>query len=194
MKNSLLLIVLVLIFSTGYSQNFHGGIVAGLNGGQIDGDTQRGFKKVGILAGMFVDYPISERLTVGAEIYYIGKGAVKKTELADGTVYEEFKTVLNYIEVPFLLRYKAFEKIWISAGIAPSYLINNKLYEGGVQRIDNYYPLRDYDIEPMIQADFRFFKKLGISLRYSFSVVTIRSDNENWYSKNLSLGLRYEIK
>jgi len=186
--------VLILFFFASYSQNFRGGIVAGLNGGQIDGDTQRGFNKVGGLAGLFVDYPLSEKFSIGAEMYYIGKGAVKQIENADGSKFEEFKTVLNYVEVPFLLRYQVLKKISISGGIAPAYLFSSKMYGQAQELAENTYQLRNYDIEPILEADFRFFKKLGLTLRYSFSVITIRTDNVNWFNKDLSIGLRYNIK
>jgi hypothetical protein len=195
MKKILFSVGFALIFSYGYSQNFHAGIVAGLNGSQVDGDTQAGFDKVGAIFGLFVDYPISEKISVGSEVYYIGKGALKTDKLADGTSVQEFKTVLNYIEIPFLFRYQVLKKISLAVGIAPAYLFSDKLYNQGLLISANEYNIRNYDISPILEADFQFFKKLGITLRYSLSIITIRTDdNHFWYNRDLSVGLRYKIK
>jgi hypothetical protein len=193
---SKILIISLLISANSFvhSQKFSGGFITGINTSQVDGDTQQGFRKLSFFAGTFVGYPLSRKVAISAEFYYIGKGAVKQNEADNGTKIQEFKTVFHYIELPVLFNYTILPKLTLSAGVAPAYLISEKLYTGTAEVDKNLYKMNTFDISPIAVMDFKILKNISLSLRYSHALTTNRADDENWYNRSLTFGLRYKFK
>lgn len=192
MKRFLFLFTFIFFSFVALSQNFYGGLLIGISGSQIDGDVQAGYDKAGLLGGVFVGHPIAETWFADAEMYYIGKGAVNNIKYADGTVSQEFKTHLNYIEMPLTVRWQAFEKISVSGGIASAFLISAKIYRFQSLVDENQYTMQNFDFAPMAKFDFHFSRKFSINLRFSYSVFSIRKDF-GWFNNNLSFALRYRL-
>lgn len=80
-------------------QNLNGGIVIGLNGSQVDGDADVGFRKAGISIGGYVQYSLRESLTLRPEIRFEQLGSRSKFDLIVGTGYFSFPVLLEY-ELP----------------------------------------------------------------------------------------------
>ena len=104
--------------------------------------------------------------------------------------------------MPFLYNLQFHPKFSIAVGIAPSYLIADKI-TGQYQSIDKqYYSMKKFDFQPMGQVDFYLTDHISSSIRFSYSVSNIRNVNDEsdvvadakWYNNNLSLVLRYKIK
>ena len=190
----LIFILLIFNISTGFSQRFSAGFSAGVSSSQIDGDAQKGYKKVGVFAGVFTDILLNEKSSVRIEIEYLSKGAVNNVEQAGGTVYEEFKTHLQYLEIPVLFKYSFWSKISAGAGISTGYLLKSEIYTKGSLVSEQYYDMKTVDISPIVVADFHFFKKLSLTLKFRYSIAPIREDVERWYNNNLCLGLRYRFQ
>jgi len=195
MKKVIFILLTVFISINTFSQTFKGGFLIGVSGSQVDGDTQKGYKKPGMYGGFFVQRVFTEKISGKIELYYIGKGAVNKVDNADGTSYEQFKTVLHYVEMPLLLNFAAHPKFQIAAGIAPAYLMKAKLFVNQSLIPEKGYNISNFDLSPTLHVDFYLLKRLSISVRFSYSAMSIRTqDNENWFNNNLNLGLNYNFK
>ena len=68
---SLLLLLLLFVSITSYSQAFFGGVALGGTTSQIDGDHNNGFHKVGFTGGAFVGLELSDIFEAQIEIKYI---------------------------------------------------------------------------------------------------------------------------
>ncbi len=58
----LLLFLMTLLKLTSLSQNFKGGLIAGLSASQVNGDTYGGYNKAGLIFGGYANKTISEKL------------------------------------------------------------------------------------------------------------------------------------
>ncbi len=192
----IILILLITFFSLNlYAQDFTGGIILGVCGSQIDGDKQYNYKKPGLVLGAFVNRPLSERGSLKIETYYIGKGAVLNIDYPDGAVFQEFNNSLHYIEMPILYNYKFHPKIDVSIGIASSYLFAHKFIQQRAIVNKSFYSLKNFDFQPMGQVGFYLTDKITSSIRISYSIFDIRTEDlAIWYNNNLSIALRYTFE
>ena len=192
--NKLLIIFLFSGFFTGnlFSQTFRSGFLLGACGSQIDGDSQSGYSKPGVFAGVFVKTGSELKKGLFIELYYIGKGALKKVEQAGGTSYQEYKVNLNYIEMPVMYGFGITKRVGLKGGIAPSYLFKAKVFDRGSELISPPYELRNIDFSSMFQADFSLNDKIGFNVKFSYSLLSIRNDIW-WHNNNLCIGFRYNI-
>ncbi len=191
MLRKILTISIFLFFLTRFvaAQQFNGGVLAGLSTSQINGDTQRGFDKLGFYSGMYVSRDLSNALAFKIELLYIGKGAKKIVDKV-----EEFKTHLNYVEMPFLLTIKPVDKFHFNLGVAASYLINSKLFEQSYEVSAYTYDINKFDIGGIITGEYYFSEKLAFNLRFEYSIIPIRTKPRAWFNSNLSFGLLYVIR
>ena len=171
-----------------YSQRFDGGIITGLSTSQIDGDTQKDYKKLGFYSGVYVETGFNEVLGTKIELFYITKGAKKVVN-----DIEEFNTTLHYIEMPFLLTIKPVEKFEFDIGLAVSYLISSRLVNLGYEVKDGLYDMHNIDFGGTITGSYFFTEIFGVNVRFEYSLKPIKTDPHNWYNSNLSFGLVYKI-
>ncbi len=119
-----LLILLVFCASATLSaqKTFSAGVVAGINGCQIHGDSYSGFDQIGFVAGAFVHNNPGETWQAQFGIQYTRKGArhVVRPELGG---YRDFEIRLNYIEVPLVIRYNT-KKVFFDLGLATAVLFS----------------------------------------------------------------------
>ena len=94
---SLLLLLLLFVSITSYSQAFFGGVALGGTTSQIDGDHNNGFHKIGFTGGAFVGLELSDIFETQFEIKYIQKGSRSS---ADDPY--QFTIRLDYIELPLI--------------------------------------------------------------------------------------------
>src|SRR5208337_1850837 len=104
----MLITALFALINTAHAQIFKGGVLLGFNGCQIDGDSQSGYDKFGIMGGAFIYTPLSSQFDLQLEIEYMGKGA-QSVSTPDNEYQEEFTISLNYIELPVLLRFNTIK-------------------------------------------------------------------------------------
>lgn len=99
------LIILLTFGSTLLAQKtFSAGLIAGVNGCQIHGDSYSGFDQLGFVAGAFVHNHPGEAWQAQFGIQYSRKGS-RHVVSRDIGGYRDFEIRLNYIEVPLLVRY-----------------------------------------------------------------------------------------
>lgn len=119
-------ICMILSFSFSvYAQDFYGGILAGFNGSQVEGDLSSGYNKLGLIGGAWVQRDVHENFYWGMELKYIQKGSrilpTKRNE------YWKYVYRLNYVDLPVLVGYK-YQPFYFYGGLAFSYLINKSGY------------------------------------------------------------------
>lgn len=120
-----LLIAGWIFFTTaGMSQQFTGGLTAGLVGSQVAGDNFSGYKKGGIFAGGFVALNLSDKSSLQMELTYFQKGSRENPNEENG--YSSYLLRINYVEMPLLYQYKT-GKFIIEGG--PSVGVSTNSYE-----------------------------------------------------------------
>ena len=134
MKQHILLIISI-IFSLNktYTQEFNGGLIAGLSTSQVSGDMLGGFNKLGFLIGGFTKRKINNKLNLQFEITYIEKGS-RNPNINKDNIQE---ISLSYIEIPFGISIKQKNNIDIETGILSGVIISSK--------VNDYYGLRDIE-------------------------------------------------
>lgn len=190
MKNRFILILISLAFSfTINAQPFKAGVLAGLSTSQIDGDTQKDYKKPGGYAGVNINIEFNELWGAKVELMYIGKGAKKVIN-----EIEEFNTTLHYLEMPLLITFKPINKFEFDFGLAPSYLISSKIVKYGYAIEENLHNMHNYDLGGIISGSYYFTEKLGINVRFEYSIIPVKTEPHNWYNSNMSFGVVYKLK
>jgi hypothetical protein len=156
------------------SQDFNGGLMAGVAGTQVAGDTYSGFHKAGIFAGGFVNYQVSEHSAFQMELEFFQKGSRENPDSTNN--YNQYLFRVNYVELPVLYQYIVNKRLKIEAG--PSLGILVSFYE---ER--DSYEIKDGNkpasLTFQITAGMYFFlsEKWSVNFRTNNSLVNIRSDN-----------------
>jgi hypothetical protein len=160
-----------------------GGIIAGFNLSQVDGDEVYGFTKFGINAGVGAEVPFAKNFSFSIETLFSQKGAIqgKQYENVDSAgivTTGQYKLQLDYLEVPVLVQYN--DKDIIMAGLGFSYgrLVNVKEYEHGnlVETTTlNGGPYERNDFNILADVRFKVYKRFKFNIRYAYSIVKIRT-------------------
>src|SRR5688500_12498347 len=100
-----LLFLFLFFFAANLSaqKTFHAGLLAGINGCQIHGDSYSGFDQAGIVGGAFVSTDPDEKVYFQMEMQYSRKGSRRNTQPERGD-YDFFELRMDYVEVPLLCR------------------------------------------------------------------------------------------
>ncbi|MBW6459737.1 MAG: PorT family protein [Bacteroidales bacterium] len=167
--------ILFLLVGPVKGQFFNGGIMAGVAGTQIAGDTYSGFHKAGIYAGGFVNLQISKRSIFQLELEYFQKGSRKNPNYEEDD-FDQYLFRVNYIEMPVLYQYVINERLKLEVGPSLGFLTgyyeekNTEEIKGGIR------PARvTFQINAGIYVTLT--RRLMFNLRTNNSLLNIRSDN-----------------
>jgi hypothetical protein len=182
MKNRVLLIFfLILIILTGYQSNaqkFYGGLHLGINGSQIWGDKMAGFDKGGLLAGFFIDYPLTEDIFLTMELNYTEKGSRAKDGLIENSGSWNMAK-LSYLEVPIIFNYRLAEKIDLIIGLSYGIKVAHKY----IDSLGTEFPEFDFttssDFGICGGVNYRLGQKFLVSIRGFSSLITIGKEESN---------------
>lgn len=197
----LIFTVFLVIANIGSAQRFEGGLLAGFNATQVEGDTYKGYHKPGLVAGFYIQTDVAPAIFAAMEIKYAQKGARNKPKKNDPTKYV---MRLGYIDIPAYMAFRTNDKGAIIAGISTGILIHAKEF-------DNYgeYPVEDQsafntiDLQALVGFQFDFTDNMKVDLRFALSVIPIRSHpgetppNQYWISNQfnnvITLALYYRF-
>jgi len=162
---------------------FSGGLIAGSNFTQVDGDTYYGYDKLGLNAGAVVYVRFSENIGASIELDYTQKGSRGETisnSVALGTYVAKYFMDLNYAEVPVTIHDKTYIKshtLYIEAGLSYAYLITSSEWIQAdpptvINPVLNRFNTTDFDY--LLGANVQVYKKLYLNARFQYSIVNIR--------------------
>lgn len=159
-------------------KRFHSGLLLGLNGSQISGDAMAGFDKGGLLGGLYVSFPFTEKWSGQFEMLYTQKGSAKRFTEQDpypGKYWNLLK--IDYIEVPFLAKYNITDRWEVYAGLSAAYLMNKYLEDSYGSRDVDF--IRKTDFCVYGGGSYHLTPRLSATLRYSNSILSISNGNSN---------------
>ena len=189
-----------------HAQNFGGGVILGLSTSQVGGDNLAGFNKAGLLAGAFVNTPISKLLSFQMEMTYIQKGSNNpKMNDSEHSNYLKEDISSSYIEVPLLLQYQQNSKLIIEGGVQLAYSINGYYNDlNGEIPIYPVDPFIEYDFGLLLGIDYKYSENISLNTRLSNSILPIgtedyddvnsyNSSRKGKYNSVLSFAIHYHL-
>lgn len=171
-----ILFALLMFFMTLWvsAQRFEGGVIAGFNATQVEGDTFKGYNKPGILAGFFVQTDVAPAIFAGMEIKYSQKGSRKRIKQNDPDP-KKYIMRLGYIDLPVFAGFRTSDKGAVVAGVSAGYLMHSMEYnEYGEFPKDDLHVFKNLDLQPFLGFQFDMLEQLKIDLRFALSVLPIR--------------------
>ena len=199
MKKQLLLCLFLTFLSLfSFSQNFKGGVIAGIATSQVSGDALGGLHKAGLYLGVFTQLPISPISNIKMEMNYIQKGS-NNPKISENLV-PDIST--SYIEVPISVNYYQNEIMCFEIGLQTAFLLNfsdNDLY--GPIPNDQSIPFNKVDLGAFIGMNYHLTDNILLNSRISNSILPIRPHasgaiyqlNRGQYNSVLSFTLHYII-
>lgn len=203
MKKTFILILFSLLITGAYAQRFEGGLLAGYNASQVDGDIYRGYNKPGVVVGAFVQTDVAPAIFLGMEIKYAQKGSRNKID-PKNPIPEKYIMRLGYAEVPVFIGFRANDRGSIVGGISAGYLIHAKEYnENGPFVEQDQHRFNNFDLEPFLGFQFDALDNLKLDLRFAYSVLPIRGQPgenattiywlNNQFNNVISLAIYYRL-
>lgn len=172
-KKLILSIIFFIVSFVVFSQiKFKGGLTAGINASQIEGDGYRGFDKVGLIGGFVLRSNLNEKWYLQSEIIYIQKGSRDPVNFEIGK-YNSAKIALDYVEVPFLIGYKLKDDIPVDIGLSYANLVKVYTEVNGVATPTVNTPIQKSEIGFKMGIGYEFSNNFTLYGRYTTSVTSI---------------------
>lgn len=187
MKRFFLLILLSCAMGTlTFAQRFEGGLIAGFNASQVDGDLYKGYHKPGLAIGGYVQTDISRTIYTGMELKLMQKGSRNIDSLAvEGQI--KYVMRLNYVDLPVYLGIRTNDRISLLLGISPGYLLRgNEFNDYGKFPPEDQKPFSSIDLQGWLGWRFELTRRLYVDLRGAYSLIPIRKQKGDplWYWKS----------
>jgi hypothetical protein len=170
------------------AQRFEGGLLAGFNATQVEGDYFKGYNKPGILAGFFVQTDVAPAIFAGMEIKYSQKGSRKRIKPKDPDP-EKYIMRLGYVDVPVFIGFRTNDKGAVVAGVSAGYLIHAMEFDVyGEFPQEDQNAFKNLDLQPFLGFQFDMLDNVKLDLRFALSVLPVRGqpgdDATNYYWLN----------
>lgn len=204
----------VIMAFTGLAQRFEGGILAGFNGTQVDGDRYKGYNKPGLLTGVFVQTEIAPAVFAAMELKYSQKGARSRSILKGTNTKTEnqpdpyadpnlmkYIMRLGYAELPVYIGFRTSELISVVGGISFGYLLHaTELDDYGEFPEESQNAFNALDLQPFVGFQYDVLDRLKLDLRLAYSILPIRGEpleSYYWISSQfnnvISMALYYRL-
>lgn len=182
------------------AQDFGASLAFGANFSQVDGDQLGGYNKLGINAGLQINRKINNDWEGAFEVRFSMKGA--KKVLDPDLPTPDLKLSYHYLEVPLLAKYTKYDKITPYAGLAFGVNVFNERNENSLRTEES--ELRLLETSFLLGATYHITPKVGIDLRHSMSITSIRDQkiivqsarsigNAGWRNRLFTLGLVFNL-
>ncbi len=183
MKNFALLFCLCL-FSTPLlaQQRFTGGLFAGVNFAQIDGDFQQGYRKKMFSGGIRAAMILNRKFDIGTELMYNGKGA-QPSATDKASRNPNFYMTMHYAEAALTANLHfdqaeaGYNKKTVQIGISYGRLLSSSSEVSKLTRIDTIKSkqflqenIKNVDVSLLLGFAYRFTPKIGIAVRHTYSM------------------------
>lgn len=165
---------------------FLGGLVAGGNFAQVDGDNFAGYHKIGWNAGVIVYAKLAEHVYTSMELLYAQKGSkaapnqLPKLANDQSTIIVDYRIKLNYAEIPIMINYFDKKRNNIGAGLAYGQLVRSyEIYKDGsgavYEQDAKLFPFRKFDLSWVLNANAHIWKGLFLNPRFQYSLLSVRN-------------------
>lgn len=144
-------------------------VVAGFNAAQVDGDDVAGYTKLGFNGGIGTFIMLPKNFSVGFELLYSQKGAIT-TKNNRSPQFDYFKLNIDYLDVPIMISYHDKERAIFSLGMIVNNLARVKEERGFNVGLYPDFDYKQVSLEGMASVSFHFSKKLGMNLRFTYSL------------------------
>lgn len=187
---------------------FYGGLVAGTNFTQVDGDYFAGYHKVGINIGGIVYAQLAEHVAASLEILYSQKGS--RADVARGTLVNgqpvlitSYNININYAEIPVMINYFDKRKSHFGIGLSYAQLVSGteSLSTIPVVPIDlTKYPFKKSAIDFVAGVQLHLWEGLFLNLRFQYGIIPLRTNippdfaRATQYNNMFALRLMYLFK
>lgn len=173
---------------------FTGGVVAGLNLAQVDGDYFAGYYKFGLNAGPIVYAQVGKRVALSMEMLYSQKGSKSNIPTPSVTllnvIIDNYGINTNYVEVPVMINYYDKHKSSIGIGFSYNRLINSHetldVDSANILKsinLNNNYPFLPNTVDFLAGINLHLWKGFYANLRFQYSITPIRTDIPPNYSR-----------
>lgn len=161
-------------------RTFYGGLVAGANFSQVDGDSYAGYHKIGMNVGGIMYVHLADHFAGSIEILFSQKGSRghKAQESGNaGEVISRYNIDLNYAEIPLQINYFDKRRSHFGGGFSYSQLITSKETIITNFRTVNTDTLkfRKADLNFVLGGSLHLVKGLFLNLRFQYSLIPIRT-------------------
>jgi opacity protein-like surface antigen len=154
-------------------QTFKAYLATGLNAGQIDGDFEVGYNKIGFQGGLGIGLNLSQNWFLSTEFLFSRRGS--KNSLFMSNSEANGQITLDYIDLPIIVRLGdwyveegKYNKVWLEAGISAGRLINASLIGSNVPEIVD--DFRSTDVSFIGGIGYNINKNFFTNLRYTRSL------------------------
>lgn len=165
-------------------RTFYGGLVAGANFTQIDGDNFAGYHKAGLNVGGKVYAHLAPRIATSVEILFSQKGSrAHQSQLSNTQKYviHKYNIDLNYAEVPVMINYFDRDKAHAGIGLSYSQLISSREFVvtspdfPATIDLNEDYPFKKYDLNFLIGGSIHLLKGIFLDIRFQYSLTPVRT-------------------
>lgn len=195
--------VLLAAATSGFSQQFQGGVIGGLNAARIDGDGHELYGKLGLNVGAFISREIFQnQLYWQLEVKYTSRGKYNIQRDPSGFPIRIELIDLKYVELPISLHYLFNEKLQVELGLSPDVLLR-EYYEVDNDPVSPDYAndLNRFGITAMVGVNYFIIEKLAVGMRFNYSAIpfykfdayAVRYRDSGFFHDVLSLNARYYI-
>ncbi|MEO6902619.1 MAG: porin family protein [Bacteroidia bacterium] len=175
-----------------YSQKFSTfGLTAGYIRSQLIGDHYKGYDKQGFDVGVFSQLRIGKQADLKMELLLINKGCVDKGNKKLNKDYSTYFQTLYYMEMPILFQYN-LKKVSFEAGPGLGILIWNLDFEHNTLKYLSRTPTF-LETTFNLGVGYLYSDRLNINLRYSNSIIPIRTEPTSQYNSVFALSLYYKL-
>jgi hypothetical protein len=186
-----IIIIAILLFAAifAFPQSFYGGLMAGFNGSQVEGDKSSGYQKMGFVGGAWTQTDVNEKVYWGLELKFNQKGSRINPTAKNG--YYKYIYRLNYIDLPVLAGYRINDKVSAFAGLSFGVLLSKSGYDlYGPDPTIAYSSLHNWELGMLagIKVDFDqilqydWARKFVFDIRFQYSMLSIYQDFSPFFS------------
>jgi len=194
MKKIILLFFLFFISINLFSQEFYGGVLAGFNGSQVEGDLASGYNKLGLVGGVWIQRDLLPDFYWGMELKYNQKGSRVLASKKNG--YWKYVYRLNYIDLPMLVGYRVLPYLSVFTGLSYGYLMNKSGYNNFGDDPSVYYDNTSkwelgmftgfkVNFEHLVVKEWA--KKFMLETRFQYSMLSFDKSHD-FFTRYLSIG------
>lgn len=159
------------------SQQFEGGLMAGLVGSQVAGDRYSGYNKAGLMGGGYVSLKVAPKYDLKMELQYIQKGSRHNFD-PDVANDIDYKLRVDYVEMPLLAAYSVSGGvIRVETGLAMAVLVSHKEFQNDLDISKNLPAFKSTNLSFILGASYQLSDHFRVNVRTDNSLLPVRKDS-----------------